>query len=262
MFDWIMAARAIPLLLMIAILTWLVSLLKKDVSIVDSVWSIFFIAALLTWYRASLVIGPRSLVALVLVILWGARLSFYLTRRNAGKPEDRRYQAIRERNQPHYELKSLVIVFFLQAILAWLIALPILPVVQSPENWNWLDSIGTAVFIAGLLYETIADMQLSRFKSQPGNENTVLDTGLWRYCRHPNYFGEALLWWGFFLIALGAGAPVWLIISPLLITLLLVKISGVPLLEQDIGSRRPHYREYLASTSSFIPMPPRTGRKA
>lgn len=257
MFDWNLAISALPVLIGMTFLTWLGSLVKRDVSIVDSVWSLFFLGALLTWWVLPPDNGPRATAALILVTLWAARLCFYLTRRNWGHPEDRRYQAIRARNQPNYEIKSLVIVFTLQAVLAWLIALPILPVLKSTMPWGALDSLGLAVFAFGLAFEAIADAQMARFKAGPKSPDAVLNTGLWRYTRHPNYFGEAVLWWGFYLLAVGAGAPLWIVLSPLLINVLLLKVSGVPLLEQDLAQRRPAYRDYIESTSSFIPRPPK-----
>jgi steroid 5-alpha reductase family enzyme len=258
MFDWQLAAWALLVLLAMSALTWLASLYKRDVSIVDSVWSLFFLGASLTWWLSPIANGPRASVALVLVGLWALRLCGYLAWRNWGHPEDRRYQTIRARNQPRYELKSLVIVFALQALLAWWIALPILPVLKSAQPWGWLDSFGATVFITGFILETMADAQMARFKAQPKCSDAVLNTGLWRYSRHPNYFGESVVWWGFYLMALGAGAPIWLVTSPLLINFLLVKVSGVPMLEQDIAERRPSYRNYILSTSSFIPRPPRS----
>ena len=257
MFDWTLAAITLPVLLGMAVLTWLASLHKRDVSIVDSVWALFFLAALLTWWNLAPPNGPRALSALILVGLWAIRLCGYLTWRNWGHPEDRRYQAIRARNQPNYELKSLVIVFALQAGLAWLIALPILPVLKSTAAWTWLDSLGATLFLLGLVVETLADWQLARFKARSQGGEAVLNSGVWRYSRHPNYFGEAVVWWGFYLLAVSAGAPVWMILSPALLTFLLLKVSGVPLLEQDLAERRPAYRDYVRNTSAFIPWPPR-----
>lgn len=260
-FDWNLAFSALPILLGLALLTWLASLKNRDASLVDRVWSLFFLAALLTWFTPSPANGPRAFVALVLVGVWAVRLSGWLTWRNHGKPEDRRYQALRDRFQPHYELKSLVLVFALQATLAWLIALPILPVLKSGIPWNGLDNLACGIFLTGLLLETVADLQLARFKAQPGEAGAVLDSGLWRYSRHPNYFGECLLWWGFFLMAVAARAPVWLIVSPLILTVLLVAVSGVRLLESDIHLRRPAYRDYIRRTSAFFPWPPRESGK-
>ncbi|GAB6048000.1 DUF1295 domain-containing protein [Methyloparacoccus murrellii] len=257
MFDWNLAGQGLLLMLALATLTWLLSLRKRDVSIVDSVWSWFFLAALLLWWWTPLPTnGPRASLTLLLVSLWGLRLSGYLTWRNWGQPEDRRYQAIRARNQPHYAVKSLVIVFALQALLAWVIAWPILPAMKSPAALGGLDALGVALFLAGWCIESLADLQMARFRARPRGHDAVLDSGLWRYSRHPNYFGETLLWWGFYLVAVAAGAPLWIVVSPLLITFLLVKVSGVPLLEADIAERRPAYRDYIRNTSAFVPRPP------
>jgi steroid 5-alpha reductase family enzyme len=257
MFDWNLALGALPVLMGMTFLTWLGSLVKRDVSIVDSVWSLFFLGALLTWWVLPPENGPRATAALILVSLWAARLCVYLTWRNWGHAEDRRYQAIRARNQPNYEIKSLVYVFTLQAVLAWLIALPMLPVLKATASWGAIDSLGVAIFVAGLVFEAVADVQMARFKAQPKSPDAVLNTGLWRYSRHPNYFGETVVWWGFWLLAVGAGAPLWIVASPLLITVLLLKVSGVPLLEEDLAQRRPAYRHYIETTSSFIPRPPK-----
>jgi steroid 5-alpha reductase family enzyme len=257
MFEWNPALWMFAPLLAMAVLTWLISIAKQDASIVDSVWSLFFAAVLVLGYLSEAPNGPRALAAAVLLGAWALRLCAYLTWRNWGQPEDRRYQAIRARNQPNYALKSLPYVFLLQAVLAWIIALPILPVLKSASDWGALDTLGVAVFVFGLVYETAADAQLARFKADPAARGAVMDRGLWRYCRHPNYFGECLLWWGFFLLALGAEAPAWLVVSPLLMTVLLLKVSGVPLLEEDLSQRRPGYREYVARTPAFIPGPPR-----
>ena len=258
MFDWIAAFHALGVLLAVAFVTWLVSLARHDVSIVDSVWSIFFLAALLVYAWTGGANGLRWVATSVLIGLWAVRLSVYLTWRNWGKPEDRRYRAIRERNQPRFGAKSLVIVFALQAGLAWVIALPILPVLKSTVPWSPADGLGVLIFGFGLVVETVADWQLARFQADPANRGRVMDRGFWRYSRHPNYFGECCIWWGFYLLAVGASAPGWTIVSPLLISFLLLKISGVPLLEKDIDERRPGYREYIARTSAFLPWPPRS----
>lgn len=257
MFEWNSALWMLVPLSVMAVLTWLASLAKQDASIVDSVWSLFFAAVLVLGYGSATPNGPRALTAAVLLGAWALRLCVYLTWRNWGQPEDRRYQAIRARNQPNYALKSLPYVFLLQAGLAWIIALPILPVLKSAADWGVLDTLGVALFLFGFGYETLADAQLARFRADPAARGRVMDRGLWRYCRHPNYFGECVLWWGFFLLAMGAQAPMWLVVSPLFMTFLLLKVSGVPLLEQDLTRHRPGYRDYAARTSAFIPWPPR-----
>jgi len=236
---------------------WLVSLKKRDVSIVDSLWSLMFLLVALVYFLASGPRGGMALAVLGMTALWAIRLAAHITWRNWGEGEDRRYQAIRERNQPGFEYKSLYLVFWLQGALAWVISLPLLAAIVGDTTWGALAWLGLLVWAVGLFFEAVGDWQLARFKGNPDNRGEVLDTGLWRYTRHPNYFGNALIWWGFFLIAASAGGW-WTVISPLLMTLLLLKVSGVALLEQDIGERRPGYREYVARTNAFIPGPPRS----
>lgn len=244
--------------LAIAFATWTLSVFKKDVSIVDSAWSLMIFAAAFVYLITLPEQGPRANWAVALACMWAVRLGFYVTWRNWGEPEDRRYQAIRERNQPNFEWKSLYLVFALQAVLAWLVSVPLLAAAVSPAALGWLDGLGIGLFFIGLAFETISDQQLARFKSDPANKGRVLDTGLWRYTRHPNYFGEFCVWWAFYLIAL-AGGGWWAIVSPLLMSLLLLRISGVTLLEKDIGERRPAYRAYIDHTNAFFPGLPRAG---
>lgn len=242
--------------LALALVGWLVSLVQRNVNLVDSLWSLFFLAATLSYLAFTPETGPRAALVLALVALWALRLAIHLTVRNWGKPEDRRYQAIRARNSPGFAWKSLYLVFGLQAVLAWVISLPLFVSATAPTPLNALDLVGAALMLTGFAFETVADAQLARFKRDPANRGRVMDRGLWRYSRHPNYFGEACVWWGFGLIAVAGGAW-WALVSPLLMTLLLLKVSGVALLERDIAERRPAYRDYIARTSAFIPWPPR-----
>jgi steroid 5-alpha reductase family enzyme len=244
--------------LAIGTLTWTVSWFKADVSIVDSMWSVLIFGAGAVYAAVLPAGGARMNWVLVLAALWALRLAVYITARNWGEPEDRRYQEIRARNQPGFEWKSLYLVFALQAVLAWIVSLPLLAAVGSAAPVNWLDGIGAAVVIFGLLFETFGDWQLARFKGDPANAGRVMDQGLWRYTRHPNYFGEFCVWWGFFIIAL-AGGGWWSLLSPLLMSVLLMKVSGVTLLEKDIGERRPKYRDYIARTNAFFPWLPKGG---
>lgn len=236
--------------------TWLGSLRARDVSIVDSVWPLLILtpacAFALAWPHA----GPRAATILVLAIAWALRLSSYITWRHRGQPEDRRYQTIRERNQPHFAFKSLYLVFGLQAVLAWIVALPLMGAVASLTRWQPLDALGIALVLFGLVFETAADAQLARFKSSPAQPGRVMVRGLWRYSRHPNYFGECCVWWGFGLVALASGAW-WSMVSPLLVTLLLLRVSGVALLEKNMAERQPEYRDYIRRTNAFIPGRPR-----
>jgi steroid 5-alpha reductase family enzyme len=205
--------------------------------------------------------GARAGWTLGLVVAWGLRLAAYVTWRNWGHGEDRRYQAIRARNEPHFALKSLVLVFALQAVLAWIASATALAAILGARPFGPLAVAGIAVAAFGLVFETLADAQMARFKADPANRGAVMDRGLWRFSRHPNYFGEATFWWGTWLLALDAGGlgAAWTIVSPLMLTVLLLKVSGVALLERDIGERRPAYRDYVARTNAFVPGPPRRG---
>ncbi len=240
-----------------AVATWLISIVRRDVSIVDSLWSVLFLLGLVAYLAVTDSRGPRSLMMLILVAAWAVRLSVYITVRNHGQPEDRRYQAIRKNNEPHFWFKSLYIVFLLQGLLAWVIGLPAIAAVSGQTPPGPLDFAGLALWIAGMYFEVAGDYQLSRFRRSERAEGAVLDTGLWRYTRHPNYFGEALLWWGIYLIALSAGAW-WTLFAPVLMTFLLLRVSGVSLLEKDISERRPAYRDYIQRTNAFLPWRPRT----
>ena len=184
------------------------------------------------------------------------RLAGYITWRNWGEGEDYRYRQIRQRNQPGFEFKSLYLVFGLQGVLAWIISIPLLVAILHPGEPGGVAYLGVLVWLVGMLFEAVGDYQLARFKADPDNKGKVLDSGLWRYTRHPNYFGNAMIWWGFYLIALSVGGW-WTIFAPLLMTFLLLKVSGVVLLEKDIAERRPAYRDYVARTNAFLPGPPR-----
>ncbi len=254
--NWDVYLPGLAVLLGMAVPAWLASLRLGNVNLVDSLWSLFFLAAAITYALQSPQQGPRSGLILILVAVWALRLSGHLALRNWGKPEDRRYRAIRANHSPGFAWKSLFIVFGLQAVLAWLISLPLHAAIISSTPLGLLDALGVALVLAGLTVETLADHQLARFKRDPANRGRVLDRGLWRYSRHPNYFGEACVWWGFGLLAVAAGAW-WALVSPVLMTFLLLKVSGVGLMERDIAERRPAYRDYIARTSAFIPWPPR-----
>lgn len=238
-----------------AVLTWAVSVARRDVGIVDSLWSLLFLIGLGVYVAAAESTGPRTTLLLSLVAIWALRLSAHITLRGLGEPEDHRYQEIRKNHQPHFWLKSLYIVFALQGLLAWIIVLPAIAAVESGAPLGWLDFVGVALWLLGMFFEVVGDWQLYRFKRE-GHSGEVLDSGLWRYTRHPNYFGEATLWWGIYLLALAAGAW-WTIFAPLLLTFLLLRVSGVALLEKDISERRPAYRDYIRRTSAFFPRPPR-----
>ena len=235
---------------------WVASVFARNVSIIDIFWGVCIASVGLSFGAAQVELDLRSQLVLGLVWIWAVRLALHIFWRARGEPEDRRYRAMREKWDPGFWWKSLFIVFATQAILAWIVALPILGITQNPGSLGLLDYTGLALWIFGFGVETIADYQLMRFLADEDKGDAVMDRGLWRYSRHPNYFGEVCLWWGIYLFALSAGAW-WTIISPVLLTLLILKVSGVALTEQTIGSRRPGYAEYVRKTSAFILRPPK-----
>ncbi len=248
----------LPLSVMVslAVAVWALSVKLRDVSIVDSLWSVFFIVftALFAWRMHS--DAAASYVLIALILAWGLRLSIYITVRNHGQGEDRRYQAIRARNQPNFEFKSLYLVFLLQAALATAVVMPVVPILNEMRSAGVMTYIGFAVAAFGVSFETIADWQMARFKATRTVQGTVMDRGLWRYSRHPNYFGEAVFWWGVWIASASMGGA-WTVFSPLLMTWLLTRVSGVPLLEADMQQRSPAYRDYLLSTPRFVPGRPK-----
>jgi steroid 5-alpha reductase family enzyme len=256
MFSFPIYLESLGVVAVAASVTWLVSLYKRDVSIVDSLWPLLFILLGLCNALAVNFEHPRSILVLSLLLVWGLRLSIYITWRNLGHDEDRRYQAIRARNQPHFSLKSLYLIFWLQALLAWVISLPVHGAILSNAPMGVFDVLGTALWAIGFVFEAGGDWQLARFKSNPSNHGQVMDRGFWRLTRHPNYFGDFCVWWGFYLIALGCGAW-WSVAGPLLMSVLLMRVSGVTLLEKDIGERRPQYADYVRRTNAFFPGVPR-----
>jgi len=256
------ALDALAAVAALSLATWVVSVARRDASLVDRMWPVFIAAAALVCWRSLPSAGVRGDAMLALVLAWAVRLGAYITRRNWGHGEDRRYQAIRARNEPGFAWKSLYLVFALQAVLAWIVAAPFLVGMASGRPFAVLDAIGAATSAFGIAFEAVGDAQMARFKAGAANRGHVMDRGLWRYTRHPNYFGEACVWWGLALMALsGAGvAGAWCLLSPLLMTVLLLKVSGVSLLEKDIGERRPAYRDYVERTPAFFPGPPRRRR--
>lgn len=245
---------ALALIAMLAVLAWGVSFWRRDVSIVDSLWSLMFVLAAVAYFLSATQPGPRATLVLILVSVWAVRLSAYITWRNWGEGEDYRYREIRRNNGPYFALKSLYIVFGLQGLLASVVSLPLMAAVNGQAAIGVLDGLGVTLWLIGFLFEVGGDYQLARFRSDASNKGRVLDTGFWRYTRHPNYFGDFCVWWGFYLIALAAGGW-WSIVSPLLMSFLLLKVSGVAMLENTIKERRPEYAGYIASTNAFFPGP-------
>ncbi len=253
MFDLPTFLLALAALLALTTAVWALSLRNDDVSIIDPVWPVLFLAAALVYAASAPELAPRAWLVLGTVALWTVRLGGYLAWRKSGEPEDRRYTAMRA-GRPNFRVASLWIVFWLQAALAWIISLPLLPAIHTPTPLGALDALALALFVVGFLFEALGDLQLARFKARPDTGSQVLDTGLWRYTRHPNYFGNFCMWWAWFAIALPTGAW-WSILSPALMSFMLLKVSGVSLLEGDIEERRPKYKDYMDRTNAFFPGP-------
>ena len=237
--------------------TWLVSLVRRSASIVDSVWSLLFVVATCTYAAVSDTPGgARRTLTLTLVTVWAVRLSAHITWRNWGLGEDPRYQAMRRRQGPTFPVKSLATVFLLQAALAWVVSLPLVVAVDGSRDLGLLAAAGVAVWCVGFAFEAVGDWQLARFKADPANEGAVMGRGLWRFTRHPNYFGDTTQWWGLWLIAAEASGW-WTAIGPALMTFLLLRVSGVALLERRMTRSRPTYADYVARTNAFLPGRPR-----
>lgn len=238
---------------------WLLSLILRNAGIADIFWGPgFVLLAWISFFSSQGYLGRKILIA-GLVSLWGIRLALHIGARNWGKGEDRRYQTWRREKGENFWWISLFTVFGVQGILLWIISL----VVQAgqlsavPDCLTLLDGLGTLLWAVGFFFEALGDLQLTRFKADPANKGKVMDRGLWRYTRHPNYFGESLMWWGIYFIALSTPGKAWTIVSPITITFLLLRVSGVTLLERTIVDTRPGYREYQEKTSAFIPWFPR-----
>ncbi len=243
-------------------LVWVLSVRLRDASIADVCWGLGFVLLVWLYCVLSPVLTPRSWLTAALVTLWGTRLALHILRRNHGKGEDPRYKAMRAAHGRSFWWHSLFIVFFLQGALLWLVALPLLFAVSArePAALTIVDGVGVLLFAIGFGFEVVGDAQLARFRSEPTNGGKVLESGLWRYTRHPNYFGDAMLWWGLYVLAAATPAGWLTVLSPSLMTLLLMRVSGVTLLEDGLKASKPGYRDYIARTPAFVPWIPRAPR--
>jgi steroid 5-alpha reductase family enzyme len=238
---------------------WVISLTLKNSSIVDIFWGTgFIITSWIAFVRTIETVGPRDWLIVILVTIWGLRLSLYVLRRNAGKGEDFRYAKWRNEAGSSWWWKSYFKVFLLQGLIMWVVAAP-LTAIQLPganEGLGILDYLGIVVWAFGFFFEVVGDAQLAKFKANRDKKEKLLNTGVWRYTRHPNYFGDSAQWLGFYIIALSSGAW-WTIISPILMTYLLVKVSGVAMLERTLKNTKPEYEDYAQKTNAFIPWFPK-----
>jgi steroid 5-alpha reductase family enzyme len=256
MADAMLVAAITILCIMVA--TWLLSLVLKNASIVDIVWGLGF--AITSWVLAITIDGDntRQILLAIMVGSWGLRLGGYLAKRNIGHGEDWRYKAMRKKKGARFGLISLVTVFGLQGVLMWVVSLPVMfGNSDATPGVGPLAVIGVMVWAIGLSFEAVGDWQLAKFKKDPSNAGKVMQTGLWSLTRHPNYFGDALLWWGIGIVGAETGSGVIGFIGPVVMTVFLLRVSGVPMLERSLMKRREGYAEYAARTSAFIPRPPK-----
>jgi len=239
-------------------LCWIISVPLRDVSIVDILWAPAFAAVgwLCVWLSPT--VTPRGWMILALITLWAFRLGSHILKRwlKLGH-EDYRYATIRAKRGPNFPMTSLAWIFWLQALLLWIISFPLQAAIASSAPFNSLDWFGGFLALAGISIEAIADAQLTHFRASSANQEKVLNSGVWAWSRHPNYFGDFLLWWGIWIVAMAGGAPFWTASGPIVVSALLLHYSGAGLMEDTIADRRPAYRDYMQRTSLFFPWPPK-----
>jgi steroid 5-alpha reductase family enzyme len=251
--------QAFLVIMALMVSLWIVSVIIKNVSIVDLFWGLGFVITSGFYFISSNGNETRKIILMSVVAIWGLRLSLYLAWRNIGKGEDFRYREFRRNyGENRYWWISFFQTFLLQGLLMWLISAPLLGAQYYGKDspLGLLDLAGVAIWIIGFAFEAGGDIQLALFKSDSGNKGKVLNKGFWHYTRHPNYFGDSAVWWGYGLICLASGSylPVF---GSLLMTALIIKVSGVALLEKSLKEKKPQYREYIEKTSSFIPWFPK-----
>lgn len=245
------------IILILVTLLWLWSVPIKNVSIVDIFWGLGFVIVNTIYFLNSDTPSIRQYIVLILVTIWGFRLSGYLAWRNIGKGEDYRYQEFRQKFGPErYWWFSYFQTFLLQGSLILIISLPLLAVNLSIEKLNILDYIAVVIWCIGFMFEAGGDYQLANFKKNPANKGKVLNTGFWKYTRHPNYFGDATVWTAYALFCLASGSY-WQIIGTVIMIVLIIKISGVALLEKTLKTTKPQYKEYIEKTNAFLPWFPK-----
>ena len=245
-------------------LTFAVAVNRHRHSIIDTVWGLGFIviAAVSFWHSSGHGCLARRILILALVAVWGLRLATHVARRAIGKGEDPRYVAMLEKGGASPNRRALVVVYLPQGVAMWWVSLPVQIAMYGGRPLRPLDALGGLIALVGLSFEAIGDLQLTRFLADPAHRGEVMDHGLWRYTRHPNYFGDALFWWGIFVIAAAHLPGVFTILSPVAMTVLLTRGTGKALLERTVVDRRPGYADYVSRTSGFVPLPPKRRRDA
>jgi steroid 5-alpha reductase family enzyme len=247
------------LIMIIMTLLWVASIIVKNVSIVDLFWGLGFVLSTGFYFLHTNGYGSRKIILIILVAVWGLRLSVYLAWRNIGKGEDFRYRQFRKNyGEKRYWWISFFQTFLLQGILLWLISAPLLGAQYYGQNKSLgvIDVIGILLWITGFFFEAVGDYQLAQFKADAGNKGKVMDKGLWHYTRHPNYFGDSAVWWGYGILCLASGSY-FPLLGSLLMTALIIKVSGVSLLEKSLKEQKPQYKEYIEKTSAFLPWFPK-----
>jgi steroid 5-alpha reductase family enzyme len=260
--EWGVVGACAVAVLVLVVSVWVLSVRLRDASIVDIIWGFGFVV--IAWVARATADGvsARQWLLVACTTIWGLRLSAYLFWRNHGKGEDFRYKAMRKKHGDKFAMVSLRTVYLTQGFLMLVVSLPVQlgQMADRPTRLGALAWVGVAVWFVGLAFETVGDLQLARFKAQPDSAGKVMDRGLWSWTRHPNYFGDFLVWWGLFLIAAETRLGLASFVGPLVMSVLLMRVSGVPMLEKTIGRRRPGYAEYVERTSGFFPRPPRRAR--
>ena len=241
------------------LLTFVIAQAQKNNGLIDITWGLSFIRSTIVSFLLGKPEGAVPVVISAVVLIWGTRLSWHLIRRNVGKPEDFRYASMRNTWNPKtFYLRMFVQIYLLQLVLNFLISLTTIPAnLHDVSGWTLLASFGLLVWLIGFYFEAVGDRQLRQFRMNPANKGKLIDTGLWRCTRHPNYFGEATQWWGIFFMAISSNQRYWLIVSPLLITLFLLFVSGVPMLEKKYAGR-PDWEAYKRRTPMFFPWFPKS----
>ncbi len=260
MTTWQVALWGLGVVLAMMTAMWVWSFRIEDVSLVDRVWGMAFVVLAWVWGVLGDGLLERRVLLVALVTIWGVRLSAFITWRNRGHGEDKRYAAMRRRDPDGFPVKSLFTIFWFQGALAWIIAGTFFyPMVRADSGLNWLDAVGVVVWAVGVYFEAVGDWQLARFLADESNRGKVMDRGLWRYTRHPNYFGDITMWTGLYLVALASGAW-WAFYGTLTMGLFIYFVSGVKLTDKVMSSsssKREGYDEYVARTNAFFPGPPR-----
>ncbi len=252
-------STAAALLVMMGV-TFAVALKAGKHSVVDTAWGIGIAVVALVSLLASIGHGQpaRRYLLLAAAVSWGLRLAVYIGWRNHGKPEDPRYRDMLSRAKGDKNAYAFRVIYLLQALILWVATLPVQAGMLERAPAGPITIIGAAVWLGGFVFESVGDWQLARFKADRAHQGMIMDRGLWRYTRHPNYFGDFCMWWGLFLISLGSVIELAFVFAPLLMTYILIRGTGARMTDRRMTAARPAYADYVARTSGFFPLPPKS----